>query len=121
MAIAVGSMPWGSKGQMRRMHAAARGAQAFHLALIGICHGSCVDLLVQGGTGVLLGSYRHLHGGRVNLAYPRRGVLDMDCYVSCYNPRCIAQALARLLMQLKLTRKMKDMARKLLGRMRWAT
>ena len=44
--------------------------------------------------------------------------LDIGCYVSCYNPRYIAQALASLLIQLKLTRKTKTMMRKMIGRMK---
>ena len=44
--------------------------------------------------------------------------LDIECYVPCYNPRCLTQALASLLLQPKLTRKTKEMMRKLLGRMR---
>ena len=49
--------------------------------------------------------------------------LEIECYVSCYNPRYIAQALASWLTQPKLARKTKEMRRKLtlLGRMRWAT
>ena len=47
--------------------------------------------------------------------------LDIECYVSSYNPKCIAQALSSLIMQPKLTRKTKEMMRGLLGRMRWDT
>ena len=43
--------------------------------------------------------------------------LDIECYVSSYNPSYIAQALKRLMIQPKMKRKMKDMMRKMLGRM----
>ena len=43
--------------------------------------------------------------------------LDIECYVSSYNPSYIAQALQRLMIQPKMKRKMKDMMRKMLGRM----
>ena len=43
--------------------------------------------------------------------------LDMECYVSSYNPSYIAQALQRLMIQPKMKRKMKDTMRKMLGRM----
>ena len=39
--------------------------------------------------------------------------IDIECYRSCYNPRYIAQTLASLLIQPKLTRKTKEMAREL--------
>ena len=45
--------------------------------------------------------------------------LNIECYVSSYNPRYTAQALSSLTSQPKLTRKTKEMMRKLLGRMRW--
>ena len=41
--------------------------------------------------------------------------LDIECYVSSYNPKYIAQALSSLILQPKLTRKTKEMMRKLLG------
>ena len=47
--------------------------------------------------------------------------LDIECYVSYYNPSYIAQALQRLMIQPKMKRKMKDMMRKILGRMREQT
>ena len=47
--------------------------------------------------------------------------LDIECYVASYNPRYIAQALQRLMIQLKMKRKMKDMTRAMLGRMRYLT
>ena len=43
---------------------------------------------------------------------------DIECYVSSYNPMYIAQALSSLILQPKLTRKTKEMMRKLLERMR---
>ena len=43
--------------------------------------------------------------------------LDIECYVSSYNPKYIAQALSSLISQPKLTRKTKEMMRKLSGRM----
>lgn len=47
--------------------------------------------------------------------------LDIECHVSCYNPRYITQALASLLLQPELTRKTKAMMRKMPRRMRLAT
>ena len=44
--------------------------------------------------------------------------LDIECYVSSYNPSYIAQALQRLMIQPKMKSKMKEMMRKMLGRMR---
>ena len=44
--------------------------------------------------------------------------LDIECYVSSYNPKYIAHALSSLISQQKLTRKTKEMMRKMLGRMR---
>ena len=46
--------------------------------------------------------------------------LDIECYVSSYNPKYndIAHALSSLISQQKLTRETKEMMRKLLGRMR---
>ena len=44
--------------------------------------------------------------------------LNLECYVSSYNPKYIAQALSSLKSQTKLTRKTKEMMRKILGRMR---
>ena len=43
--------------------------------------------------------------------------LDIECYVSSYNPKYIVQAASSLISQPKL-RKPKEMMRKLLGRMR---
>ena len=47
--------------------------------------------------------------------------LDIEWHVSSYKPSYIAQALKRLMIQLKMKREMEDMMRKLLGRMRWLT
>ena len=44
--------------------------------------------------------------------------IDIEWYVSSYNPSYIAQALKRLMIQPKMKREMKDMMRKMLGRMR---
>ena len=44
--------------------------------------------------------------------------LDIECYVSSYNPSYIAQALKRLMIHPKTKREMKDMMRKMLGRTR---
>ena len=44
--------------------------------------------------------------------------LDIECYTSSYNPSYIAQALKRLMMQPKMKKEMKEMWRKMLGRMR---
>ena len=43
--------------------------------------------------------------------------LDIECHVSSYNPKYIAQALPSLISQQKLTRTTKERMRKLLGRM----
>ena len=42
--------------------------------------------------------------------------LDIECYVSSYNPSYIAQALKRLMIQPKMKREMEDMMRRVLGR-----
>ena len=47
--------------------------------------------------------------------------LDIECYVSSYNPSYIAQVLQRLMIQPKLKKEIKDMMRKVLGRMRSLT
>ena len=44
--------------------------------------------------------------------------LNIECHVSSYNPSHIAQALKRLTIQPKMKREMKDIKRKVLGRMR---
>ena len=44
--------------------------------------------------------------------------LDIEYYVSFYNPSYIAQALKRLMIQPNMKIEMKDMMRKMLGRMR---
>ena len=44
--------------------------------------------------------------------------LDIECPVSSYNPSCTSQALKRLVIQPKMKREMKDVMRKMLGRMR---
>ena len=44
--------------------------------------------------------------------------LDIECCVSSYNPSYIAQALKRLMIQPKMKREMKEMMRRMLGRMR---
>ena len=47
--------------------------------------------------------------------------LDIDCYVSYYNPGYVTQALSSLMIQPKLKEKTKEMMRKMLGRMKLAT
>ena len=43
--------------------------------------------------------------------------LDIECYVSSYNPSYIAKAMKRLMIQPRMRREAKDMMRNLLGRM----
>ena len=45
-------------------------------------------------------------------------LLDIECYVSSYNPSYIAPALTRLTIHPKMRSEMDDMMMKMLGRMR---